>query len=136
MAGIDTLAFQIREGIGSVWPLMVGSGAIVALAAITLRRDRTALSLFARGVVALAAPWSLPLWATLTAGVEKGGRAPVPWASLTLFGLALGAVGLAILSLHRGRRYWYVFVPIVITVSVASFLGAFVGVMEIVDDWV
>jgi hypothetical protein len=136
MSALDTLAFQVREGVGSVWPLMVGSGAILVVAAIAMRRDRAAIALFGRGALALIGPWSLPLWATLTAGVEKGGRAPVSWASFVLFGLGIGALGLAIASLYRGRRYWYVFVPLVITVFVACFLGLFVGVMQIVDDWV
>ena len=136
MSGLSTLGFQIREGIGLAWPLMLGSCSILLVAGIVMRRDRRALWLLGRGVMSLVVPWSLPLWATLTAGVEKGGHAPFPWASLVLFALSIGSLGFAVTNLYRGRRHWYVFLPIAITVAYACFLGAFVGGMQIVDDWV
>ena len=134
----STFLFQLREGVGASWPLTTVSAVVLAISArVTRERDAQAdLRLWRDACVALLAPLLLPVWSTLTSAAEKNRHATFPWASSVLFLLALLAIVLALRVLYRGRATWLLFLPVTISVLVACFLGLFVGVMQIVDDWV
>ena len=133
-----TLLFQIREGVAAAWPLAAVSTLILAISARVARnRDpRADLRLWRDAIVALFAPLSLPIWATLTSAAEKNRNGAFPWASTILALLALLAILLCLRLLYRGRARWYLFLPVTISVVVACYLGLFLGAMQIVDDWV
>ena len=135
---LSIFVWQVREGVGRVWPLALISVAILAASATWIRRRDTGadLRVWREAAIALVLPLLLPLWAALASGVEKNGRAPVPWATIVLGLLAAVAMSAALRVLYRGRARWYVFLPLAVTVVVACLAGLFVGGMQIVDDWV
>jgi hypothetical protein len=135
---LNTFYWQLSQGVGLVWPFALASGLILgATAWRTRRHDPVAdLRLWRHALISLGLPLLLPAWAALAAGVEKNGHAPFPWATSILCLLALMALATAFRTMYRGRSHWYVFLPTLISVGAACFLGVFAGFMEIVDDWV
>jgi hypothetical protein len=84
----------------------------------------------------LAAPLSLPVWASMTFGLEQGARpGAIGWASAVLTVLALGCWLLAGFTMWRWRRRWFVAAPAVLAALVAAPLAWIVGAMAIVNDW-
>ena len=109
----------------------------MASAVIARRASREAsLAAWRNAALVMLSPIGLPIWASLTFGLEHNNTTGFGWASSVLLALGLGAVVAAILVLRQGRRYWWAFLPMVLTVVIAVFLGFFVGGMAIADDWV
>lgn len=79
---------------------------------------------------------ALPIWGSPAFGAEHDDTIGFRWASSVLVALGIGSVAAAILVLRQGRRYWWAFLPMVLTVVVAVFLGLFASGMAIADDWV
>lgn len=127
-----------EQGVFSAWPGTALSVALLIASALAARRANPQVSLAAwrnAGLVMLSLI-ALPIWASLTYGVEHDHTTGVRWASSVLVALGLGAIVASILVLREGRRYWWAFLPVVLTVVVAAFLGIFVGGMAIADDLV
>ena len=122
----------------NAWPGAAVSAAVLMASAIVARRASRQVSLAAwrNAALVMFSPIGLPMWASLTFGVEHNNATGFGWASSVLLALGLGAVVAAILVLRQGRRYWWAFLPMVVTVVVAVFLGLFVGGMAIADNWV
>jgi hypothetical protein len=127
-----------KEGVFNAWPGAALSAALLLVSAIVARRASPEVSLAAwrNAALVMLSPIGLPIWASLTFGVEHNNARGFGWASSGLLALALGAVVAAILVLRQGRRYWWAFLPMALTVVIAAFLGLFIGGMAIADDWV
>ena len=127
-----------KEGVFNAWPGAAVSAALLIASAVVARRGSREASLAAwrNAALVMLSPIVLPIWASLTFGVEHNNATGFGWASSGLVALGLGAVVAAILVLRQGRRYWWAFLPMVLTVVIAVFLGLFVGGMAIADDWV
>ena len=134
---VDTFLWQVREGVGAVWPFTLFALLVLAASAWMLVRDDPAIDLrnWRDALLALLTPFLLPIWATLTSGMEKAGRTSGPWRSAVLMLLGLGAIAAAIGVLYRGRKYWPAFLPVALAVSIASVVGVFAGLMQIADAW-
>ena len=124
----------------SAWPVVAAEVILLTLAVLPLVRGLADQLPPSRAVLwILLPPLALIVWSGANWGAEE--HSPpglIQWRSYVLLALAIGALIIAIATPIRFRkaRRWWVLVPCSLTAILLTLLGAFVGGMAIVNDWI
>ena len=109
-----------------VWPAVALSVALLAVSAGMERRanDQASLVPWRNAGVVLLGLVLLPGWASLAAHIERAPRV-FGWAGIVALSIGLAEIVAAIVVLRQGRKYWWGFLPMVVTVFAVVVLGVF-----------